>query len=36
MCCVWILQVPAFDSLSAFSALEKIQLRVKIGNKITT
>lgn len=36
MCCVWILQLPAFDSLSAFSDLEKIQLHVKRGNKITT
>lgn len=36
MCCVWIAQLSAFDSLSTFSALEKIQLHIKIGDKITS
>lgn len=34
MCCVWILEVTAFDSL--FSAQEKIQLYINIGNKVTS
>lgn len=36
MCCVWVLQLPAFHSQSTFAALEKIQLSIKIGNKITS